>query len=201
MWHGMGSTPGRWSLVLVQSVLSRNSAPFGAATALSGSLQPDDVLTAHFLSSTLSSNKADTAGGAAIAIAATNRLSTTIENCILAGNSRQGVSTEDSQINPQNSRTLLTVRTSAIEGLSVWNGPGNLDPGTAAETFVAPDRDDLRLKAGSPCIDAGSNLVDFDPTTPGFQPLPAADLGGQDRIVDGDGDGSAEVDMGAYEHQ
>jgi hypothetical protein len=47
----------------------------------------------------------------------------------------------------------------------------------------------------------GSNYVDYEPMTPGFQLLPAADLNGSQRIVDGDGDGNAFVDMGPYEYQ
>lgn len=57
------------------------------------------------------------------------------------------------------------------------------------------------LQAGSPCIDAGNKTVDADPITAGFQLLPTVDLRGNPRIVDGDGDGHAAVDMGAFEYQ
>jgi hypothetical protein len=52
---------------------------------------------------------------------------------------------------------------------------------------------DLRLTAGSGCIDTGTN-------TP-YGELSATDFDGNPRIVDGDGDGTATVDMGAYEFQ
>jgi hypothetical protein len=51
----------------------------------------------------------------------------------------------------------------------------------------------LKLSSGSPAIDAGSNAL-----------VPAElnkDLAGASRIVDGNGDGEAVVDMGAYEKQ
>src|SRR5207245_1995768 len=51
--------------------------------------------------------------------------------------------------------------------------------------------EDFRLAATSPGIDAGTN-----PTDPLASTL---DLSGQPRIADGNGDGIAIVDMGAYE--
>ncbi|MEM2896224.1 MAG: right-handed parallel beta-helix repeat-containing protein [Candidatus Bathyarchaeia archaeon] len=48
---------------------------------------------------------------------------------------------------------------------------------------------DYRLKLDSPCIDAGSNVPN----------LPKTDLEGNPRIMDGDKDGEAVVDMGPYE--
>ena len=51
---------------------------------------------------------------------------------------------------------------------------------------------DLHLLETSPCIDTGDEtLVTF--------PLPAFDLDGNDRIIDGDQNGTATIDMGVYE--
>ena len=62
-----------------------------------------------------------------------------------------------------------------------------------------PATGNLRLQPSSPAIDRGSNFVDTDRFHAGQQPLGPLDLDGNPRIVDGDGDGAAIVDMGAYE--
>jgi len=58
---------------------------------------------------------------------------------------------------------------------------------------------DYHLLPGSPCIDAGTNNVD-DPATEEVEVLPDTDLDGNRRIIDGDLDGTATVDIGAYEY-
>ena len=128
--------------------------------------------------------------------------STTLYNCIVRGNNFN-----DKIINtPDN----VTVSYSNIEG--GYTGEGNID---APASFVrypdsggdasqgeywyntdstGHDFGDLRLSsASSPCVDAGSN--DHAPTSP------ATDVAGNPRIADGDDDGVATVDMGAYEYQ
>ena len=67
-----------------------------------------------------------------------------------------------------------------------WVGEGNIDADPQF-AFAA----DFHLVPGSPCIDAGVN----DPSGG----LPAEDLDGNERLLDGDGNTSAVVDMGAFE--
>src|ERR1700722_12945375 len=67
---------------------------------------------------------------------------------------------------------------------------GNL---SANPLFVAAGN--FRLQAGSPVIDTGDNYV------PALVFYGNADLAGNPRIVDGNCDGTAAVDMGAYEYQ
>lgn len=59
--------------------------------------------------------------------------------------------------------------------------------------FVDTAADNFRLQPNSPCIDKGSN-------TPA-NPLPTTDLAGGARVLDGDGNGTATIDMGAYEYR
>jgi len=66
------------------------------------------------------------------------------------------------------------------------NGNISANPTFAAGTV------NFHLKKGSPAIDAGDN------SAPDIPPL---DLAGKARIVDGNGDGKAVIDMGAYEYQ
>ncbi len=78
-----------------------------------------------------------------------------------------------------------TITYSNIEGGYAGEGNIDVDPG-----FVSLDGD-FHLGPNSPCIDAGTNSPPDG--------LPATDREGLARCVDGDGDGTAVVDMGAHE--
>ena len=103
---------------------------------------------------------------------------------------------ESTQIFP--GALFLDVQFTTIQGLISIPGFGNLD---LNPEFVSLVGGNLRLTSGSPCIDAGFNIVDIDPNQPGFQPLPSTDLDGNPRTVDATGFGESIVDMGAYEFQ
>jgi len=101
----------------------------------------------------------------------------TVTNCIFWGNSDVGGMDESAQIHV--STGTPTVNFSDVQG--GWTGAGGVGNLNVDPLFV--DADDLRLTAGSPCIDAGDNSVVTEPT----------DLDGNPRIANGT------VDMGAYE--
>jgi hypothetical protein len=87
-------------------------------------------------------------------------------------------------INPQ----LKPVVTNSIVQGGWPEGTNIID---ADPLFIDPENGDYHLDEGSPAIDKGDN---------GAPNLPLKDLDGGPRIVDGDGDGAAVVDLGAYEY-
>ena len=100
------------------------------------------------------------------------RAGLTIANCIFWGDT------------PQELYAFTSVSYCNVQG--GWPGEGNIDANPQF-AFGA----DLHLISGSPCIDAGTN-------TP-VSGLPADDLDGNARPLDGDEDSVAIADMGAFE--
>jgi predicted outer membrane repeat protein len=111
----------------------------------------------------------------------------TVTDCIVWGNLRDDIYVVSGS---------PSVTYSDVEG--GFAGTGNIDADPLFADPGGPDGDpaswldsDYRLTAGSPCVDYGD---------PAFVPLAGeVDLDGHARVWDGDGDGSARVDMGAYE--
>jgi hypothetical protein len=69
--------------------------------------------------------------------------------------------------------------------------PSQIETGISADPqFVNPSAGDFRLMLGSPSIDSGTNDV---------HGLPDTDFDDNPRILDGDGNSSVVIDMGAFE--
>lgn len=79
--------------------------------------------------------------------------------------------------------------TNGANNTVVW-GPGNFGLGPQFTNA-------LHLRAGSPCIDAGTNISGF---ATNFTVAVTNDHDAVPRPLDGDGDGAAAFDVGAFEH-
>ena len=194
MYNGGSSSP-----TLTNVTFSGNSAGRG------GGIYNNDASSPTLTNVTFSGNSADHDGGSMYNF---SNSTPTLTNCILWGNTaRTGPEILD------NSGCTSTVNYSIVA--DGWTGPGNLD---ADPQFVRPPSDggdgwdddpstsgvdesanddygDLRLTPGSPAVDAGD--PSFDPND--FTPPLVIDQQGAPRVLDGNGDGSILVDMGALE--
>ncbi|UCF42772.1 MAG: right-handed parallel beta-helix repeat-containing protein, partial [Planctomycetota bacterium] len=138
---------------------------------------------------TFNGNTADKGGGGI----SNSESSPTLANCILWGDTPNEILDYDSPAS--------TTSASFSDVAGGWSGTGNIN---ADPLFVDAAGGNLRLSAGSPCIDAGDNgavpadTADLDGDGNTAEPIPL-DLDGRDRIVDGDVYGGAVVDMGAFE--
>ncbi|WP_286827183.1 cadherin domain-containing protein [Microcystis sp. LSC13-02] len=164
---------------IVDSVFSRNSANTGSGGAIFSNLSNPNLIN-----STLSGNVAVT-GGALHNVSS----SVGLRNSILWGN--QDSSSTGNQVN-NGSGGGVTVTNSIIQG-GGFTGATNVDP-----LFVNAKADDLRLKAGSPALDAGDSTLlpldsrDLDGDGNTSERIPI-DLSRNTRVV------GANVDLGAYE--
>ncbi len=179
------------ALEVVQSVFFKNESTStgGGAIAVQSTSASGSF---YVLNSTFSGNKG---AGWGMAIGVWDGVLGTgvVENSVLWGNTG---SVHDFW---SADTTRRTVRTSCLPaGDNYWPSAGNVN---ADPKFADSTNGNLRLQSGSPCIDAGNNYMDYYPRVPGLQLLPDTDLDGNWRIVDGNGDGTARVDMGAYENQ
>jgi len=165
-----------------------------------GALYNDNGATPNVINSLFTGNSAGQMGGAVYS----NDSHPGIINCSLYANTAAehgGVATEkghgggarvinsilwaNSELQVYDGPSSKTVvANSDVQGQDFGTGNISLDP-----AFVDPAAGDLRLAPGSPCIDTGDN---GSVTTP-------YDLDDRPRIVDGNSDGTAVVDMGAYE--
>jgi parallel beta-helix repeat protein len=164
------------SSLIIQNVIANNKAATGGGIYSGNS-------TDSFINNTIANN--DSTQGSAIY----NPGSSFINN-IIAGKSGQPAVYCDyySTLNFKSNIVYSASSQTYTGSCTDQNGiNGNI---TADPRLSNPQLGYYGLQPGSPAIDAG------DGTAPS---LPATDLGGMARIFDGNGDGTATVDIGAYE--
>ncbi len=163
-------------LAVVNSVFSANTGqPYGGAIWAQGT-----STTLAVVNCTVGGNTSDSGGGLGTWNLAAEAV---VTNCVIWGNQDSGGMDESAQV-----FGTTAVTYSCIQGLDALAGNGNVGDDPLFVRAPYPDLDDsgdLRLSRGSPGIDMGTNT-----TNP---PLPATDLDGDPRILNGT------VDMGAYE--
>ncbi len=174
---------------IVNSTFSGNAATSteksgnGGAMALYG---PADIVN-----STIAENTAGWVGGAIAA----NQDDVTVKNTIFYKNTAEN-GLNDWQIQQNTSRELID-RGNNLQDTEKLTNFGNDNNATATITIADPKIGELQeidgalvrpLLTGSPAIDGGKN-----------DGAPATDARGKKRPVDGDGNGSEIVDIGAYE--
>ncbi|MBM0107757.1 hypothetical protein JM946_23680 [Steroidobacter sp. S1-65] len=182
------------SVVLENLILTGNHGPNGGAIGFQGGaltivnclivdnaainaggamiVRNDSTVTME--ATTVANNHASFLAGGVV-----NEAHLTVRNSIFWNNTLEQIHT-----NPAGPPAVATsVRFSDIQGGHA--GLANIDQDPL---FVDAANGDFRLRSGSPAIDAGKNSG-----------APATDLDGKARPIDGDGDGIADVDMGAFE--
>ena len=150
--------------------------------------------TSSVINCTFGGNHADYRGGA---VSCWNSSALTFNNCILWDNSAASAGNE---IFIGDSGSSCTLNYCCVDNTGYGFGSGV--PTTAIDDsnncilvdpqFVDAAGGDYHLKDTSPCIDAGDNSY--------VPPAVHKDMDGNKRIVDGNNDGTATVDIGAYEY-
>jgi predicted outer membrane repeat protein len=153
------------------SFWSNAGGVYGGAVAFTGAGAP--IIT----NCTFSLNEAVNGGALSSHQLGGNTPTPTVTNSILWGNTATG---QDHQLYGN----YGAVTHNDIDQ-SGYTGNGNIRQDPLLFGSVRP-----HLREGSPCIDAGNNSA--------FQ-IPSVDFDGDPRIIDGDGNGTATVDMGADE--
>ncbi|RKY18657.1 MAG: hypothetical protein DRP63_01750, partial [Planctomycetota bacterium] len=171
------------NLTLTNCAFSGNSAKYSGGAIFCYSSSPT------LSGCTFSANSADNGG----AIASNSSSTLSLRNSILWNNS---ASSEGNEIYIEDAGASCTLNYCCVDNTGYGGQTGNIAESDCIHQdpqFVNPANGDYHLQNTSPCIDAGDNSL-----------VPSGvdkDLDGNQRIVDGDSDGTATVDIGAYEYQ
>jgi len=195
--YGAIAVVGNGSLLLERSTVNGNQGTIVGAIAIGGSNGELTALTIR--NSTISGNTVTTAGNAIIRGRTTTPF--TIESSTIAGNTGTAISATSAVAKAKN--TIVAGNTKNCAAGSLKSLGHNLESGTSCGFTATGDLQAVNpllgslssnggptktraLKSGSPAIDAGSGCPDIDQR-------------GNSRPKDGDSNGTATCDIGAYE--
>jgi Right handed beta helix region len=172
---------------IIQNLIIGNRANLGGGLAW---LVPSGARGPLLVNNTIANNDGTT--GSAIAADGFDRNTLLVNNVIVALNGQVAVFCGSfNDLNPPIFQfndvfsPLGMAYAGACADQTGLDGNISVDP-----MFVKPVAGDFRLTGNSAAIDAGNNAA---------PKLPATDLDGNNRVLDGNGDGQAVVDMGAFE--
>ncbi len=174
--------------LIVQNLITSNQASVGGGIFW---LVPSGARGPRLVNNTIADNNATSIGSGIFADGFDARTELT-NNIIVANPGQFGLFCGD--FNDQNPPILRFNNVFSAGGLA-YGGTCSNKTGTdgnisADPRFTNPTQGDYHLQQGSPSIDAGDNLVPN---------LPDTDIDGDPRILDGDGNGTAIIDMGVDE--
>jgi predicted outer membrane repeat protein len=184
------------------SVFSGNMAmENGGAIYNAASVNPgNDPTRLKLINVSLSMNSATGLGSAIYARKPTLKfLSLNLQNTILAGDGTTQIYNDGGSVTIGYSRVphenngvpyIINANGGTVSTSNVITGNPRFVDFDGADNVVGTLDDNLRLKSDSPAIDTGTNT---------FTTASPTDLDGNTRVLDGNSDGTATVDMGAYE--
>jgi hypothetical protein len=181
---GTGIQAAAAEVVLTDNVITDNIAEQGGGISVSTVENGRIVLT----NNTVTGNRATNRGGGVSVLVSTNE-TVYFYNNIIWGNDADsgGDDIRLSNLFDEGKAYAYNNDYSLLSG--DWTeAADNID---ADPVFVDAEAGDWRLDVGSPCIDTGTNDA---------LELSSSDKDGKARVHDGNGDGSAIVDMGSYEY-
>jgi hypothetical protein len=176
------------SPLIVQNLITGNRASSGGGIYW---LVPDGVRGPILVNNTIVDNDAVTNGSGVFADGVDDQVELT-NNIIVAKPGQTGLfcGSFDGHIDPIIRFNNIFSAVGMAYGGSCADSTGTDGNISADPLFTNPTQGDYHLQQGSPSIDSGDNL------TPN---LPDTDVDGDPRVLDGDGNGTAIVDMGVDE--
>lgn len=176
-------------VTLTNNIITNNSANVGGGVFASSYALYGSGGAVIFTNNTVSENSAADYGGGVYMYAYGDPLSTGIVNAYnnIIWNNSSSTGGKDIELGTSGgTRNSYNNDYHSLSG--TWNGADsdNIDE----DPFLLAGKN-YRLRAGSPCIDTGDNSCPW---------LYSNDFEGDDRIIDGNNDSAAIVDMGADEY-